>query len=1136
MGLVLCAACARGPGAEHDPRPLRLVPSVGINKTPVRVAIEGENFQALTTQHLGGERPLEVDSRFEARLGDTPLEDVVLEADGRLRAVVPQGLPPGLHALTLVSPLGRGVVLPDAYLSLEHAPAQLAASAVLEPSEVGVGQEARLILTVTNLGETQARDVKPTFDISERGRVTVVAEPKAGDVEAKQQRSFTWVLRAEAPGMLSLVALAHGKDAVQQHTVSASAASVSLSARTPARLEAPASSLSAGQLSLGQEVEVQLKVHNVGETLARGVTPVAGVERGASLLTAPAPVDIPGGEVHTFLWRYRTDAAGPVTFTLSAAGTEALGGQPVRVGPLAAPQLTVQRPAGLAATLEAPAQASVGQPVTVSLRVTNTGEATARDVTPVLVLPASLEVLSAPLSENIAGGQERTFTWSVRAKVAGEVLLEGKASGTDANSVAQVDASAVQHSLTVQSPAALLATLEATPAQVHEGGTVTLSLKVRNTGQALASTVVPSAPVVTGAATPVSGPTPASLDLVGGAEGVFSWRYKADAAGTLTFRASATGREGNSGVVLTAPEVEAGPLLVQRPAALVGRMVGPVQLTVGQVITRSLEVRNTGTTTARAVRVTVQGNAGAEHVRLLTAPSPASADIAGGASHTFSWTVEGVSEGTVHATVSASGTDALDGRVVGTGALNTVLEVQRRASEVAQLAANPFGDGTAFSFVFRYNDRVYLGPNRAGTGGVHMLPDGSDPQAFTWRLPADTSGNRTQNAAPPMYRSIGAPGCVKDTQGCGPDNENGRGLFFAGVMGGQEWLGVAGANSAGDLDYVYLTQERDADLDFRFVDLDAAPLGGQTKGTSSALFFKDRLYLGFPDTGGSRPYLVVLKTLPSVAPGLDAVQGLDAESLEAEKMPGLGQGGSPSNPAAMQMIDAMVAFNDRLYVANNGGCVRSTTPTPRPYGKAPGDWAPCTPALAAWTQRPSRTTLKTADLEPADKAVPRMAVFGGRLYLARNTTGGPQLFACTPGRSGDAGACDPGDWVLVAANARTERDGLLTQFDNPNNTAVALLVATANHLYVGFNNAVDGLVLLRSEGANPATTADFRGSGACSAAQHPGGCAGLGGNGLGPAKATRLFDGVALTFGAADFVYITAGDGSGAMRVFRVAD
>ena len=79
MALLLCVACARGPGAEHDPRPSRVVPSEGLNTGPVSVVIEGENFLALATQQLGGGASVAVDERFEVWLGDTRLEGVVLE-------------------------------------------------------------------------------------------------------------------------------------------------------------------------------------------------------------------------------------------------------------------------------------------------------------------------------------------------------------------------------------------------------------------------------------------------------------------------------------------------------------------------------------------------------------------------------------------------------------------------------------------------------------------------------------------------------------------------------------------------------------------------------------------------------------------------------------------------------------------------------------------------------------------------------------------------------------------------------------------------------------------------------------------------------------------------------------------------
>jgi hypothetical protein len=252
-------------------------------------------------------------------------------------------------------------------------------------------------------------------------------------------------------------------------------------------------------------------------------------------------------------------------------------------------------------------------------------------------------------------------------------------------------------------------------------------------------------------------------------------------------------------------------------------------------------------------------------------------------------------------------------------------------------------------------------------------------------------------------------------------------------------------------------------------------------------------------------------------------------------MPGIGAGGSPKNNAPVQMIDTLAGFNDRLYVVNNGGCMRSTTPTPRSYSSFPADWASCTPSLPAWSSRTSRTTFKTADLEPADRAVPQLAAFQGKLYLARNTTStagvkGPQLFVCSPERTGATLDCDSGDWSLVAPN--TTGDTLFTQFNDADNVSLSLLVATANALYVGFDNASRGVVVMRASTPAPLGRDDFTGKEGCSAAQFPSGCEGLGGNGLG-AGATRLFDGKALGTGS---VYLTAGNGTGPAGLHRLVD
>lgn len=460
------------------------------------------------------------------------------------------------------------------------------------------------------------------------------------------------------------------------------------------------------------------------------------------------------------------------------------------------------------------------------------------------------------------------------------------------------------------------------------------------------------------------------------------------------------------------------------------------------------------------------------------------------------------------------------------------------------ILADPFGDGSSFTHVFGYRGQVHLGPNRDGTTVVRTNPDGSAPEIVRFRFPADVDpagGSRSDNSSPPPYPSIGFTGCERDTPACGPDNEDGRGLFASGTFGGREWLVAGGGLSGGNLDYIYMTSDTDATLDFHYVDM-TDNTGGATKGFSSMRVFGGRLYMGFPDTGGNRPYFLSLLRPPDpTTDGLDARQNgnggtacdpalHDACYLSAERMPGVGNGGG--NRASMQMIDFLEPFGGLLYLGNNGGLMRSTVAAPLDYRGSPGDWAAISPTATAYTAIESLTTELTADLTPADRAWPRAAGHGGALFAARNTVLGPQLFRCAPATTPPAEACDAGDWTLVAPN--TVGDARLTQLDDADNTHLAFVIANGAFLYVGFDNPTDGVAVYRTSAAAP-SAADFRGEGGCVATAP--GCEGLGGDGFGsPTTNTRLFDAVSLRFSSRDYLYVTAGDGTGPVRVFRTSN
>jgi len=629
----------------------------------------------------------------------------------------------------------------------------------------------------------------------------------------------------------------------------------------------------------------------------------------------------------------------------------------------------------------------------------------------------------------------------------------------------------------------------------------------------------------TGGAAATTSTVPTAVTIPGGSSATFQWTLveSGTSAGTLQVASSAAGTDANDGATSSTAMAQSDLATVQEPAALSATVSAPWLVILLQTFTVSLQVTNGGDGTVNVLAPASFSIGGAAST-VLSGPTPASATLAGHGTATFSWTCQANAIGSVTVYASASGTDANDGSTRFTSASTSAA-----VTEVQQISSNPFADGTSYSYVFDFNGRVYLGPNKGGTGGVRMLPDGSalENVTFTFNKDDQQQDANNYNGGNGPYPSLGFTGCMRNTAQCGPDNEDGRGMYGSGIIAGTPWLIASGSVSGGNLAHVYATSDTMTAPDFDYIYVQNQ-LGGEVQGTSAMAVFHDRIYLGLPSAKANRPFLLVINTTPHT-PGLVATN-TNAVNLQSTKMPGLGASGSPKNNAPAQLIDAFGVFNDRLYLGNNGGWMRTTTNAPGSYQSSPSDWAVTTPSAAAYGAKTSVTTSKLADLLPADRALPQWAVLNGKLYAARNTTAGPQIWACTPGADL---ACDPGDWALIAPN--TSGDSQLSQFNDPNNASVSLLVATPSHLYVGYDDATDGVRLYRSSTTVPLALSDFKGQGGCSASAGSASCPGLGGNGLG-AGVTRIFDGRALSYGGADFLYLTAGTGTGGVTVFRVPE
>ncbi len=370
------------------------------------------------------------------------------------------------------------------------------------------------------------------------------------------------------------------------------------------------------------------------------------------------------------------------------------------------------------------------------------------------------------------------------------------------------------------------------------------------------------------------------------------------------------------------------------------------------------------------------------------------------------------------------------------------------------LSEDPFADTSTFGYLASYGGKVYIGPNNLGNATSRMDPDASNPEVAYFQFEKDTSGttgsdgetNQASNDATtrdgtiavPPYVTIGHTGCTADTAdintGCGPDNENGRGVFSSGMIGSTEYIFLGGARTVPDgddyywFDYVYYTSGTGDTLTFNYVDMGTIT-GTVTSGLSSNLLFNDRLQVGMAKYNTNAPDFGKINFSTGSAQG-DCTPGANCDATDnsygdryfincIDYFGGVDQAGTQNtytNWAYYVGVDTMYNFRGRLYAANgghnsqnhDGGVIRSdganyANPTACPFdsgdhectgspNRCP-DWLEIAPRTQQeWyntdtpaSPRFSLELTKTADLIPGDKASPAFAEYEGKLYMIRNT-------------------------------------------------------------------------------------------------------------------------------------------------------
>lgn len=440
--------------------------------------------------------------------------------------------------------------------------------------------------------------------------------------------------------------------------------------------------------------DVSVEVKNVSPTAkAKAPATVTGHPNAHVTLDGSQSADI-DGDTLTYRW---LDGATELATTARAEVDLVPGVHPLTLEvsdgtatATAQTTVTVQEGAALTGSLAVPAAASVGQFLDVTLTVQNTGGATAADVAPSQLTfngDAPAEVVSGPtpVKSDIAGGAQMGFAWQVRVTGAGTLRISAEASGVDANdATTTVKLSKVtSQDTTVRHGPALVAAIVTDASPIDIGRAFGVSMRVTNNGQATAKGVSPGVlgQAGSGAGTVADGPTPAAVDLAGGASAEFKWRYTASRGGTLTFSGSATGMDENSGTVVSSPATTAAELTIQAPVNVSTTTASTrTTVNVGQSLTVTVTVKNDRPGPITQLAPTLTSDCSACLTQLTGPTPPLLAALPPGGTQAFTWSYRGATRGTVRLVGGATFTDPGGGSYLASGSRTPDIAVQSPAS------------------------------------------------------------------------------------------------------------------------------------------------------------------------------------------------------------------------------------------------------------------------------------------------------------------------------------------------------------------------------------------------------------------------------------------------------------------------
>jgi uncharacterized repeat protein (TIGR01451 family) len=467
------------------------------------------------------------------------------------------------------------------------------------PAGGHVGDTITYSITVTNTGNERLDDLVVT-DALLGG--TLSSFPTSLAVGGSSTRTFTYTLTANDPDPLTNSVTASGTGADSGTQVS-DTDSCQTDVLHTAGIDVSKTCPEGG--NIGDTITYSITVTNTGDEALTDVV-VNDPLLGGDLAGFPSTLAVGASVTKTFTHTITADDPDPLTNTVTASGTGA--DSQASVQDTDSCGTDVHHQPGISVQKTCPEAASIGDTITYSITVTNTGN---EALTGVVVVDELLGGALGSFPDTLAVGDSatRTFTYTVTADDPDPLTNTVTASGTGADSDQTVSDQA-ECSTDVVHPTIDL--VKDGPALAHVGDTITYTFTVTNPGDVDLFDVTLSDPICDpGTLHFVGGDTQGAVRLgaVGG-DGILSpgevWTYEcthvvtAEDPDPLPNTATVTAIDSQENQV---SDQASHVVDIIHPAIKIVKTANPTSGSPGDTITYTYDVTNTGDTTLFDVSV-----------------------------------------------------------------------------------------------------------------------------------------------------------------------------------------------------------------------------------------------------------------------------------------------------------------------------------------------------------------------------------------------------------------------------------------------------------------------------------------------------------------------------------------------------